>query len=139
MSEEEFVTAMVSLPDLLGDAVAKLSGDVTSGGAAEKEGGALGRASTRTSVVATSSGGGAGPFEVNVKQMAGPAFQISVAANQTVADMKAAIQQNTQLPPKHQRLVFKGRQLEDELTAEGARIGHGSTINLVLKRVSSSV
>eukprot|EP00930_Biecheleria_cincta_P050053 TRINITY_DN35237_c0_g1_i1.p1 TRINITY_DN35237_c0_g1~~TRINITY_DN35237_c0_g1_i1.p1 ORF type:complete len:279 (+),score=52.44 TRINITY_DN35237_c0_g1_i1:11-847(+) len=66
-----------------------------------------------------------------IKDLTGKNITLNLSQEDTIKNMKAAIQEKERIPPDEQTLVFEGRRLEDDLTLADYRIGHGSTVHLV--------
>ena len=48
-------------------------------------------------------------IKISVRQSNGEQFEVSVAADATVLDLKTACVNKCSLPPESQRLIFKGK------------------------------
>ena len=81
-------------------------------------------------------GGGAdcdGNMQIMIKTLTGKTLCLSVNSNDTVNEIKQKIQQKEGIPLEQQRLVFNGKQLEDNLKLGEYNISNDSTIHLVLR------
>jgi ubiquitin-like protein Nedd8 len=52
--------------------------------------------------------------------------------NNTIGQLKEAIEQNEGIPVINQRLIFNGKPLDDETIIEAANIAAGDTVHMVL-------
>mmetsp|Transcript_44370 Transcript_44370/g.70255 ORF Transcript_44370/g.70255 Transcript_44370/m.70255 type:complete len:156 (+) Transcript_44370:75-542(+) len=74
-----------------------------------------------------------GGMELSVKTLAGKTVTVEVEEGETIGDIKAKIQDKEGIPPKEQRLIFGGKQLDDRKTLQQYDIKEDSVINLVLR------
>ena len=74
-----------------------------------------------------------GSFQIFVKTLTGTTKTITVNSSQTIEELKRIVANVTGNLPDHQRLVFAGRQLEDDRTLMDYHIESESTIHMVLR------
>jgi hypothetical protein len=72
-------------------------------------------------------------FQIFLKLLTGYHITFDVSPSDMVTDLKLMIQDYNGIPPMEQRLIFAGRQLEDEASLGHYSIQKDSTVHLVLR------
>jgi len=69
---------------------------------------------------------------IKVKTLTGKEIEIDIEPTDKVDRIKERVEEKEGIPPPQQRLIFSGKQMNDEKTAADYKVQGGSVLHLVL-------
>jgi len=69
---------------------------------------------------------------IKVKTLTGKEIEIDIEKSDKISRIKERVEEKEGIPPPQQRLIFGGKQMADEKSAEEYNIEGGSVLHLVL-------
>ena len=72
-------------------------------------------------------------FTVFIKELTGRTYTLIIGADNTVEDLKTLLNNQSNIPVDQQRLIFSGKQMENDRTMDYYNVRYECTIHLVLR------
>ncbi|KAL2271150.1 hypothetical protein VTJ83DRAFT_521 [Remersonia thermophila] len=69
---------------------------------------------------------------IKVRTLTGKEIELNVDGSDQVSKIKELVEEKEGIPPAQQRLIFGGKQMVDDKTADDYSLEGGSTLHLVL-------
>lgn len=73
-----------------------------------------------------------GGISIKVKTLTGKEVEIDIEPHDTIERIKQRVEEKEGIPPIQQRLIYGGKQMNDDKTAREYNIEGGSVLHLVL-------
>jgi hypothetical protein len=72
-------------------------------------------------------------MKIFIKRLTGEIIPLRVKSSYTTKELKTLLQETTEIPITHQRIIFDGKQFEDERTLSSYGVESKDTLHLVLR------
>ncbi|XP_014241971.1 NEDD8-like [Cimex lectularius] len=69
---------------------------------------------------------------IKVMTLTGKVLELQVEPSDKVIEIKTQIEEKEGIPPEQQRLIFSGKQMNDQQTAEDYKLHGGAIVHMVL-------
>ncbi|KAF2721008.1 ubiquitin [Polychaeton citri CBS 116435] len=71
-------------------------------------------------------------MQIKVRTLTGKEIEIDIEADYTISHIKQRVEEKEGIPPVQQRLIYGGKQMADDKTAQDYSLEGGATLHLVL-------
>ncbi|KAG8164582.1 hypothetical protein KVR01_004857 [Diaporthe batatas] len=71
-------------------------------------------------------------MQIKVRTLTGKEIELDIERDYKVSTIKEKVEEKEGIPPVQQRLIFGGKQMADDKTAEDYALVGGATLHLVL-------
>ncbi|CEP63219.1 NEDD8 family protein RUB1 LALA0_S07e05138g [Lachancea lanzarotensis] len=71
-------------------------------------------------------------MKLTVKTLTGKEVEVVVDPQDKVSRIKEYLEEKEGIPPSQQRLIFQGKQIDDEMTVSASNLTSGMQLHLVL-------
>ncbi|KAF8348719.1 ubiquitin-related domain-containing protein [Amanita rubescens] len=69
---------------------------------------------------------------IKVKTLTGKEIELDIDPSDQITRIKEKVEEQSGVPPQQQRLIFRGRQMSDDKTANDFNVEAGAVLHLVL-------
>ncbi|KAF2487030.1 ubiquitin-related domain-containing protein [Neohortaea acidophila] len=71
-------------------------------------------------------------MEIKVRTLTGKEIELNIEDSYKISTIKERVEEKEGIPPVQQRLIFGGKQMSDDKTAEDYKLKGGDILHLVL-------
>ncbi|KAF2088451.1 ubiquitin [Saccharata proteae CBS 121410] len=71
-------------------------------------------------------------MQIKVRTLTGKEIELDIEPDYKISRIKERVEEKEGIPPVQQRLIFGGKQMVDDKTAEEYKLEGGATLHLVL-------
>ncbi|GAA5979409.1 hypothetical protein JCM5350_003894 [Sporobolomyces pararoseus] len=71
-------------------------------------------------------------MQIKIKTLTGKEIELDIEPDYKVSKIKEVLEEKEGIPPAQQRLIYLGKAMQDDQTAEQHKVEGGSTLHLVL-------
>ncbi|GAA6038686.1 hypothetical protein JCM8097_002345 [Rhodosporidiobolus ruineniae] len=71
-------------------------------------------------------------MQIKIKTLTGKEIELDIEPSHTTTQIKEQLEEKEGIPPAQQRLIFLGKAMPDDKSAQELKVEAGSTLHLVL-------